>query len=426
MNQAELLQGFLSLATVLLAAQLGGWVFRRLGQPSVVGEITGGIFLGPSVLGFFAPEVMELLIPASSRPVLTMAAQLGVLLYMFFIGIEFDLSSFRKRSRATLTIAGASLALPFLMGLALGYPLYESLAGAGAPFSAFLLFFGVAMTVTAFPVMARILMERGEFHSKIGALALSCAALKDLTAWCLLALVTGVVHAKASGPLFTWLFSAAYLLVMLLALRPWMELWLGKRENRIEKSLGKGGYALLLGGLVLSATATELIGIHAIFGAFLFGAIVPHVNRIDSPLFSKLEAFARIFLLPAFFAVTGMRTQIWLVDSARDLWIAGMILFVAISGKFLGGGLAARFTGHSWKESATLGVLLNTRGLVELIVLNVGLDLALISPKLFSILVFMALFTTYMTGPLLNLVWKRRETSLTTSIEHPTSAPAGS
>lgn len=423
MDQLVLLQSFISLASVLIAAQLGGWVFRRLGQPSVVGEITGGIFLGPSVLGYFAPEVMQLLIPASSRTVLTMAAQLGVLIYMFYIGIEFDLSAFRKRSRSTLLIAGASLTLPFLLGIALGAPLYGTFAGVGAPFPAFLLFFGVAMTVTAFPVMARILVERGEFHSKLGSLALSCAALKDLTAWCLLALVTGVVHAQASGPLFTWLLAAAYILLMLLALRPWMELWLG-RVNK-EKPLGKGGYALLFGGLIVSAAATELIGIHAIFGAFLFGAIVPHVNRIDSPLFPKLEAFARIFLLPAFFAVTGMRTQIWLVDSARDLWIAGMILVVAISGKFLGGGLAARFTGHSWRESATLGILLNTRGLVELIVLNVGLDLALISPKLFSILVFMALFTTYMTGPLLNLVWKRREKPLSAPIEHPTSAPAG-
>ncbi len=324
-----------------------------------------------------------------------------------------------------MLISIVSMAFPFVLGLTLALPLFHELAGKNATLPSFMIFMGVAMSVTAFPVLARVLAERGEHRSKLGMLALSCAALKDLTAWCLLALVTGVVSSRLSGPALTWIFSAAYILMMLLVLRPWMELWLGKK-NGDEKRLSAKSLVLLCLALFLSAAATELIGIHAIFGAFLFGAIVPHVNRIDSPLFGKAEAFARIFLLPAFFAVTGMRTEIWLVDSASDFWIAGLILFTAIAGKFLGAGAAARFTGHSWRESAILGILLNTRGLVELIVLNVGLDLALISPKLFSILVFMALFTTYMTGPLLNLVWKRRESSLSASAEQPTSAPAGS
>ena len=399
------LQTLASLAVVVFAAQLFGWVFRKLGQPSVVGEILGGLLLGPSGLGRFSPELMGLLFPPANHGNLMTVAQIGVLLFMFFTGIEFDLASFRRRSRASFAIAGSSLLFPFALGALLSLFLFDGYSGNAENRSAFTLFGGVALCVTAFPVLARILAERGMQRTELGTMALGCAALNDVAAWCLLALVTGVVRSRADGSLATVALTGLFLAAMLLLAAP-VRRWL-ERKDEGGKPLPHAAFVPLVLGWLLSSALAEWIGIHALFGAFLFGAIIPARNRLAGSTLRSVDTFVRFLLLPSFFAITGLRTDIWALSWEGDLLVLFLVLVTAITGKLLGTMVAARVAGFGWRESSLLGVLMNTRGLVELVVLNVGLDLQVISPKLFSILVFMALFTTYMTGPLLHLVGKR-------------------
>jgi Kef-type K+ transport system membrane component KefB len=388
----------LALAVILVAARAVGLVFRRLGQPPVVGEVVAGILLGPSLLGRISPAALAFLLPPAVAPFLGIIAQVGIILFMFLVGVELDPGLMRNRTQATVAISHASITLPFVLGALLALPLYPRLATRDVPFTAFALFLGVSMSITAFPVLARILMDRGIQRTRLGVIALTCAAVDDVTAWCLLALVVSLIRAQSGSALVTVVLTVAYIGLLLAVVRPLVARLVRAVDQR---GVSRGAMAVVLVALLLSALITEAIGIHAIFGAFVLGVIVPHDSRIARQLREQLEGVVVVLLLPAFFAFTGLRTQVGLLRGASGWLLCGGIILVASLGKFGGSAAAARLTGLSWHDAAALGVLMNTRGLVELIVLNIGLDLHVLSPTLFAMLVLMAIVTTMATTPLL-------------------------
>jgi Kef-type K+ transport system membrane component KefB len=337
-----------------------------------------------------------------------MIAQLGVVLYMFVVGLELNANKLKDQMHAAVAISHVSIIAPFLLGAILALWLHPIYAPAGVSFTSFSLFLGVAMAITAFPVLARILTDREMDGTKLGTVAMACAAADDATAWCLLALVVGIVQTDVTDALRVAGFSLVFIAGMFLVVRPLLHSWC-KRLDQQRGPLPQ--YILILGlvGVLLSALATEVIGIHAIFGAFLAGAMIPHGSRLANELSVRLRDSVTILLLPAFFAFTGMRTQIGLVSGWENWLACGLIIFVATLGKFGGTVAAARFAGISWRDSAALGTLMNTRGLMELIVLNIGLDLGVISPTLFAMMVLMALATTMATSPVLSLLIKETE-----------------
>jgi Kef-type K+ transport system membrane component KefB len=397
-----------ALAAVVLVGRLFAAVLVRFGQPPVIGEVLAGIALGPSLLGWICKSRFGLetspLLPPDVAPYLGLIAQLGVILYMFLVGVEFNAGVLRSHAHAATAISHASIIVPFLLGSALALGLYSRLAPAEISFTSFALFMGVAMAVTAFPVLARILTDRGIAQTELGVLALSCAAVDDVTAWCLLALVAGVVKSEISGAAWVAVYSLAYIAFMLLVVRP-IAGWLIRKTD--HHGLSPTAIALIFGALLLSALATEWIGIHAVFGAFLLGVAIPHDSEVARSLKSGLEQVVLVLLLPAFFAFTGMRTQIGLVSGWENWLICGLIILVASLGKFGGSLAAARASGLDWRTSSAVGILMNTRGLMELIVLNIGYDLGVITPTLFAMMVLMALVTTLATTPLLALLEQR-------------------
>ena len=400
----------LTLAAMIGLGHLLGRLFRFIGQPPVIGEVVAGLCLGPSLLGAVSPEAMHLLIPtASADPrgevtsALKMIAQLGVILYMFVVGLELNANKLKDQVRAAVLISHVSIIAPFLLGAILSLWLHREYAPAGVSFTSFSLFMGVAMAITAFPVLARILTDREMEGTRLGSMALACAAADDATAWCLLALVVGIVKAEVGSAFRVAAAAVTYVAVIFFVVRPVVQGWC-RRIDRANEPLPKSALIIALIGVLLSALATETIGIHALFGAFLLGAIIPHESRLAKELKSRLGDSVTILLLPAFFAYTGMRTQIGLV-SGVEAWLAcGLIIFVATLGKFGGTVAAARTAGIGWRDSAALGTLMNTRGLMELIVLNIGLDLGVISPPLFAMMVLMALATTMATSPVISLL----------------------
>jgi len=391
----------LALAVILVAARGVGLVFGWLGQPPVVGEVLAGILLGPSLLGRVWPAALAYLLPPAVAPFLGVLAQVGVILFMFLVGVELDPGVMRNRTQSTIAISHASITLPFVLGSLLALPLYPVLSTRDVPFTAFALFLGVSMSITAFPVLARILTDRGIQGTRLGVMALTCAAVDDVTAWCLLAFVVSVVKAQSGSALVTVLLTAAYIGLLLVAVRPLV----GRLVRAIDhRGATPSVMTVIFVALLLSALITEAIGVHAVFGAFVLGAILPHDSRIARQLRVRLETVVVVLLLPAFFAFTGLRTQVGLMRGAGGWLLCGGIILVASLGKFGGSAAAARLTGLSWHDAASLGVLMNTRGLVELIVLNIGLDLHVLSPALFAMLVLMALVTTMATTPLLALL----------------------
>ena len=397
-----LLHVLIALVVVIVAARALGAVFKKLHQPAVIGEVVAGIMLGPSLLGRVSPELSAQLLPPTVAPFLGVLAQVGVILYMFLVGLELNTALLRTRTHASIAVSHASIVTPFLLGALLAIYLYPRLSSSDVPFTVFALFMGVSMSVTAFPVLARILTDRKMQRSRMGAIALACAAVDDVTAWCLLAFVVSITKAQPGHVFITVGLTAAYLLVMLIVVRPgvaWFVRWHDRRGELRQSTM-----AIVFVGLLLSALTTELIGIHALFGAFLLGAMVPQDSALARDVMQKLEDIVVVLLLPAFFAFTGMRTQIGLVSGLDQWLVCGLILLCASVGKFGGSAIAARLTGLGWRQSAALGVLMNTRGLMELIVLNVGLDLGVLSPTLFAMLVIMALVTTFATTPVLHLL----------------------
>jgi Kef-type K+ transport system membrane component KefB len=387
----------LALAAVAIAGRLVGAGVRRLGQPAVIGEILAGILLGPSFLGRVSPDVSAYLLPPDLMPTLGLLAQIGVVVYMFLVGLELNLGVVREQLRSTLIISNTSIVVPFALGLALAIYLHPILAPAGVGFTNFALFLGVSMSITAFPVLARILADLGMTQTRIGMLALTAAAVGDVTAWCLLAFVVGVVQSTGHSLLLIALMTATFIAIMVTVVRPLF----ARLSTPAVPSPEAVAWTLI--ALLLSALATEAIGIHAIFGAFMLGAMIPHSSGLARSL-EQSGGLMTLLILPAFFAFTGMRTEIGLVSGGRDWMICGLIVLVATVGKFGGSYVAGRATGLDARYAAGVGVLMNTRGLMELIVLNVGLDLGVISPTLFTMLVIMALATTIATTPILQML----------------------
>lgn len=389
--------------TIILVARIFGWICKKIGQPTVIGEILAGIILGPSLIGTYFPEFSANIFPTTSLGNLQFLSQIGLILFMFVIGMELDLKVLKNKAHDAVVISHASIIIPFSFGISLAYFIYESFAPSGVPFLSFGLFVGIAMSITAFPVLARIVQERGLNKTRIGTIVITCAAADDITAWCLLAAVIAIVKAGSFLSSFYVIgLAILYVLLMINVVRPFLGR-IGNMHNSKE-SLGKPIVSIFFLTLITSSYATEVIGIHALFGAFMAGAIMPENIKFRNIFIEKVEDVALVLLLPLFFVFTGLRTQIGLL-SDPNLWkITGIIILVAVAGKFIGSALAAKFVGQNWKDSLLIGALMNTRGLMELVVLNIGYDLGILTPEIFTMMVIMALFTTFMTGPALDLV----------------------
>ncbi|MBX7097307.1 MAG: cation:proton antiporter [Myxococcaceae bacterium] len=397
----------LQAAVVLLLSRLLGTLGKRFGQPLVIGEVVAGILLGPTVLGALAPSIEAALFPPSSLNALGLVAQLGLMLFMFVVGLDVDLKALGGLGKSAAITSAAGIAVPFALGMAIAPALAASLAPPGQALLGFSLFLGIAMAVTAFPVLARLLNEKGLAATPVGNLALAAAAVGDVAAWCLLAGVVSVVRAESlTGAATTTLAALAYLVALAVVFRPALTRLVRALSPRALEGQGALAAALLL--MLLSCFGTELIGIHALFGAFAAGAIIPRERGLAHAISTRLEDLVGVLFLPLFFALSGLRTEIGLVDSPTRWLQFGLLLFLAVAGKFGGVSVAARLSGQRWPMALELGVLMNTRGLMELVVLNVGLDLGVISRPLFAMLVLMALVTTAATSPLLDLLARGR------------------
>jgi len=389
--------------TIIIVARFFGWVFRKIGQPSVIGEIIAGIVLGPSLLGLYFPEFSISLFPVESLGNLQFLSQIGLILFMFVIGMELDLKVLQNRAKEAIVISHASIVIPFALGIGLAYFVYFKFAPEGVAFLPFALFMGIALSITAFPVLARIVQERGIHKTKLGAIVITCAAADDITAWCLLAAVIAIVKAGTFvSSLYIIGLAIAYVLVMLFVVKPFLKK-IGELYGT-KNSLNKPVVAIFFLTLIISSYCTEIIGIHALFGAFMTGVIMPDITKFRNLFIEKVEDVSVILLLPLFFVYTGLRTEIGLINDPYLWKVTGFIILVAVVGKFFGSALAAKFVGQSWRDSLTIGALMNTRGLMELIVLNIGLDLKVLTPEVFTMMVIMALVTTFMTGPTLNII----------------------
>jgi Kef-type K+ transport system membrane component KefB/nucleotide-binding universal stress UspA family protein len=412
---------------ILLTSRVLGLGVRKLGQPMVIAEITAGIVLGPSLFGLVWPQAYTTVFAPDSLKILSLVSQLGLVLFMFLIGLELDPAMLRGRTRASVTISHASIVVPFALGGVLAVFLREGLSQPGVPFLSFALFLGAAMSITAFPVLARILSEQRLLKTKVGALTITCAAVDDVTAWCILAFVVATTRATGLiGAVHTTLWAGVYIVLMLFLVRPLLARVAARFPRR--ETLTQNVVAGTLLVLFASSFITELIGIHALFGAFLFGSILPKEGGFARALADKLGELVLVVLLPLFFAYSGVRTQIGLLSTVESWAICALIIATACIGKFGASTVAARLTGLSWRESSTVGVLMNTRGLMELIVLNIGLDLGVIGPTLFTMMVVMALVTTFMTTPLLHLLYppsrQAAELSAPTEPTSPALSPA--
>ena len=403
MHAYDIARILVELATILVLARAAGWAFTKMGQPAVVGEILAGILLGPSILG---AELSQDLFPVDSRPFLGLLASLGLVLFMFVVGLELDVSLIKGRGRVAASVSIASILLPFSLGIALAAVLPDSLR-VGDDFWPFALFVGAAMSVTAFPVLARILTDRGMHRTETGGLALACAATDDILAWTLLAVVIAIGGGQGESDQWLVALAVPFALVALFVIRPQL--------NRLTDAYNKAGrltpgiLSVVLLGLLLFSAATEYLHVHFIFGAFLFGAILPHEGAaaLRHEILVRLEQISVLLLLPVFFLVSGLNVDLRGLNGDNLLQLL-LILAVAICGKYVGAYVGARSAGVPHWQANSLGILMNTRGLTELVILNVGRELGLIGDTLFTMLVVMAVVTTVMTGPLLTQAYPKR------------------
>ncbi|MEY4834758.1 MAG: hypothetical protein RI980_873 [Bacteroidota bacterium] len=402
------------IVTIILVARFFGLICKKIGQPAVIGEIIAGIVLGPSFFGSYLPEFSNVLFPSTSLDNLKFLSQIGLIFFMFVVGMELDLRVLRNKAKEAVIISHASIIIPFTLGLVLAYTIYTDFAPKGIEFISFGLFLGIAMSITAFPVLARIVQERGLQKTRIGAMVITCAAADDITAWCLLAGVIAIVKAGSiTSSLYIIVLSFIYVVAMIKLVRPFLRR-IGNLYDTAEK-ITKPVVAIFFLTLLISSYLTEIIGIHALFGAFVAGVIMPDNMKFRKMFIEKIEDVSLVVLLPLFFVFTGLRTEIGLLNSP-ELWkVCGLIIVVAVVGKFIGSALAAKFVGQNWRDSLTIGALMNTRGLMELVVLNIGYDLGVLTKEVFAMMVIMALATTFMTGPALNLIdliFKPRKNSI--------------
>lgn len=393
----------LQMSIILLVTVGCGWFARKIGQARVVGEIIGGILIGPSVFGRLAPHLAASLFPGGYFHSLETLSTVGLVLFLFLVGMELDYEQLVRQRATAVAASGMSILLPFIMGAVLAHSLRIRFAPHGIGRIPFVLFLGIAMSITAFPVLARIIEERRLQSTPLGTTAITCAAVDDVVAWSLLAVALALIG-EAGGPSslpVRFIGLVVYLLLMLGVVRPLAARLVHKRRTP-ELSLELLG--LVIAGLLLSAAATDKIGVHPLFGAFLAGVCFPRVEHWQTAIRDRLDMLVSVLLLPLFFALTGMRTRLDLLnDTAMWIW-AGIVLAAAVFGKMGGAVIAARWTGQSWRNAFALGALLNTRGLVELIVLNIAYNVGAFTPTLFTMMVVMALVTTMSTAPMLDLL----------------------
>jgi len=393
----------LQIISILIVSRVFGYLFAKIGQPTVIGEILAGIVLGPSLLGYFYPQAFHFLFAPNSLGNLYILSQLGLILFMFTIGMELNIGALKDKLGKTYVISHASILIPYLLGMTLAYFVYREFAAKHTDFLSFALFIGISMSITAFPVLARIIQEKGLTKTHLGTIVIASAANDDVTAWCVLAAVIAIAKTGSFvSSLYTILFAVIYVIAMLFLVRPFL-----KRIGEIYSNsevLNKSIIAFLLLILILSAFTTQIIGIHALFGAFLAGVVMPQLPNFRKLIIDKIEDIAVTLLLPLFFVFTGLRTDIGLLNSPYLWWICCIFILVAVTGKFVGGAFTARILGETWKDSLSIGVLMNTRGLMELIVLNIGYEMGILPPTIFVMLVIMALVTTFMTTPILSVI----------------------
>lgn len=393
----------LQIITILLTCRLFGWLFLKLGQPTVIGEIVAGIVLGPSILGHLLPDVSNFLFPLDSLANINILSQFGLILFMFAIGMELDITEVRKKLKETILISHTSTITPFFFGMLTAYYVYGSYANKDTPFLSFALFIGIAMSITAFPVLARIIQEKGLTKTHLGTISLASAANGDITAWCLLAVVVAIAQAGTMlSAIYNIGFSIIYIAFMFFAVRPFLRMVGHIYHNK--EVIDKGLVAFMFLLLIISSYLTEILGLHALFGAFIAGVVMPSNIKFRKIMTEKVEDVSLALFLPLFFVSTGLRTEIGLLNNP-DLWrMCGIFILVAIAGKFGGAFFSARFVGESTKDSLYIGALMNTRGLMELVVLTIGYEMKILPPPIFVMLVLMTLVTTFMTTPLISFI----------------------
>lgn len=404
----------LQVIVIVLATRVVGTIFVRCGQPSVVGEVFAGILLGPSLFGWLWPAASSFIFPVESLGVLRLFSQIGVCLFMFVVGLELEVGHLRQKAPTAVVVSHVGILFSFFLGVVVALFVYSHYAASGAAFTPFALFMGIAMSITAFPVLAHILKERKLAKSFLGSTALTCAAVNDATAWAILAFVVATARAgNFAVTTFCLALVVVFVAVMLLAVRPQLPRWLDV-ERMEAGGPNRGVMATVLVLILASALATELIGIRALFGAFFTGLVMPQRKEFREYLVVRLENFSSLFLLPLFFAFSGLRTHVGLLNDATSWLVCLAIIGVATLGKLGGTMVTARLTGMNWNDSFALGALMNTRGLVELVALNIGYDLGILPPRIFAMMVLMALVTTFLTGPLLNLADRAKRRNVPT------------
>ncbi|HEY0038273.1 MAG TPA: cation:proton antiporter [Longimicrobium sp.] len=394
----------IQVAIIMVTARVFGTAFRKIGQPIVCGEIAAGLILGPSLFGGLFPDLFRQVFDPAVEPIMGVTARLGLVLLLFLIGLDFDFGHLRTHSRAPLLISAGGVIFPFALGIGVAALMYPHV-GNGVNRTAFLLFMATAMCITALPILGRIMIEYGLNRTRIGAITITAAAIDDAVGWTLLALVTSIVRSKAD-PVATTLMilqTLAFGAFMVFALRPLAHRWATRTLAKSGGVLSLNALAITLTVVFMAGVVTHEIGIFAIFGAFLCGAIMYDHAPFRDAVLHKLNDFVTVFFLPIFFTYTGLRTDMGSVQGGLLWGFCGLVLLAAVAGKFGGGALAARLSGFSWRESMGVGTMMNTRALMELIVINVGYDLGIIPRSVFFMLVFMAVATTYMTTPLLHL-----------------------
>lgn len=393
----------LQIIVILLTVRLFSFLFKYLGQPGVMGEIVAGIVLGPSLLGYFFPEFSANLFPAESLDNLNLLSQIGLILFMFVIGLELDFSVLKNKLNETLVISHAGIVVPFFLGVVAAIWVYEDYASGQTEFLPFALFIGICMSITAFPVLARIVQERNMTKTSVGMLSIASAANDDVTAWCLLAIVIALAKAGSFiSALYTIGLTLVYITFMFLVMRPFLRK-IGETYAYSEV-INKAFVGFIFIILVLSSVTTEIIGIHALFGAFIAGVVMPTNIGFRKVMMEKVEDIALVFFLPLFFAFSGLHTEIGLINTPELWYVCGLFIVVAIAGKFGGCTLAARAVGESWKDSLIVGTLMNTRGLMQLVALNIGFEMGILTSEMFVVLLLMSLLTTFMATPMLSLV----------------------